>query len=108
MKQTIGFYEFREAFRSLRPDNFSYEGMQALFDYLEQLGEDTGEEIELDVIALCCDYSEASWEEIARDYRIELTDPDDEDLVAQEVREHLEERSIIVGEVPGGCVYLNF
>ena len=105
MKQTIGFYEFREAFRSLRPDNFSYEGMQALFDYLEQLGEDTGEEIELDVIALCCDYSEASWEEIARDYGIELTDPDDEDLVADEVREYLEDKTCIVGEVPGGCVY---
>ena len=108
MKQTIGFYEFREAFRSLRPDNFSNEGVCALFDYLEELEEDTGEEIELDVIALCCDYSEASWGDIARDYSIELTDPDDADLVAQEVREHLEERSIIVGEVPGGCVYLNF
>ena len=109
MKQTSNFNDFRDAFRDMgREGSFSYEGMQALFDYFEQLEEDTGEEIELDVISLCCDYSEATWEEIADDYGIELSDPDDADLVAQEVREHLEERSIIVGEVPGGCVYLNF
>ena len=107
MKQTIGFYEFREAFRSLRPDNFSYEGMQALFDYLEQIEEDTGEEIELDVIALCCDYSEASWEEIARDYGIDVRGLDETDTQS-EVMNYLEMNTAIVGEVPGGCVYLNF
>lgn len=43
-----------------RKENFSYEGRKALFEYLEQLSEDMGEPIELDVIALCCDYSEYS------------------------------------------------
>ena len=109
MKQTINFDDFRDAFRKMeRMENFSYEGQKALFAYLEEYEESTGEEIELDVVGLCCDYSEATWEEIAEDYGIDLPDPEDEDLVAQEVREHLEERSIIVGEVPGGCVYLNF
>lgn len=58
MKTTVSLYDFREAFRGVRPDNFSYEGLEALFDFLEQLEEDTGQEMELDVIAICCDFSE--------------------------------------------------
>ncbi len=57
MKSTVNFCEFTDAF-SIRPDNFSYGGKKALFDYLEQYEEDTGEEVELDVIALCCEYTE--------------------------------------------------
>ena len=56
--QTVNLYQFRDAFQSIRPDNFSYQGLEALFDYLEQLSDDTGEPIELDVIAICCDFSE--------------------------------------------------
>ena len=58
MKTTINFCNFQDAFNSIRPDNFSYEGLQALFTYLEDLEDDTGEEIDLDVIAICCNYSE--------------------------------------------------
>ncbi len=58
MKQTIGFYDFRRAFDSIRPDYFSYEGLQALFDYFEEYEENTGEEVELDVIAICCEFTE--------------------------------------------------
>ena len=58
MKTTVNEYEFKEAFRTIRPDNFTYAGLSALFDYLEDLESDMGEEMELDVIALCCDYAE--------------------------------------------------
>jgi hypothetical protein len=58
MITTVNIHDFREAFRTLRPNNFSYDGLAALFDYLEQLEEDTGEAMELDVIALSCDYTE--------------------------------------------------
>lgn len=58
MKQTINLYNFRDAFQAMRPNNFSYEGLRALFEYLEDLEDDTGEEIELDVIAICCDFTE--------------------------------------------------
>jgi len=68
MKQTVGFYEFHNAFQGIRPNNFSYEGQQALFDYLENYEEDSGQEMELDVIALCCDYSEYTLAEINQDY----------------------------------------
>ncbi len=57
MKQTVNFSEFCDAFE-LRKDNFTYEGKRALFDYLEEYGESTEEEVELDVIALCCEFTE--------------------------------------------------
>lgn len=59
MKTTVNEYAFRRAFEKMdRSDNFSYAGLGALFDYLEQYEEDTGEEMELDVIAICCDFTE--------------------------------------------------
>jgi hypothetical protein len=59
MHQTITFSCFCDAFRSMdRQDQFTYDGKRALFDYLEELEEDIGQPIELDVIALCCEYSE--------------------------------------------------
>ena len=59
MKQTVNSSDFVDAFRTHnRMDQFSYEGLKALFEYLERYEEDTGEETELDVIAICCDFSE--------------------------------------------------
>ena len=59
MINTINKYEFTDAFHKMgRGDQFSYEGLIALFDYLEMLEDDIGEPIELDVISLCCEYSE--------------------------------------------------
>ena len=61
MKQTVNSSDFVDAFRTHnRMDQFSYEGLKALFEYLEQYEEDTGEETELDVIAICYDFSEHS------------------------------------------------
>lgn len=58
MKKTISKYDFTQQFINIRPDNFSYNGLNALFDYLEEYEECTGAEIELDVIAICCDFTE--------------------------------------------------
>ena len=41
-------------------DNFSYEGAKALMEYLQEIAESTGEAIEYDPIALCCEYAEYS------------------------------------------------
>ena len=70
MKQTINFYDFSDAFRKAgRANQFTYEGQRALFDYLEQYEEDCDTEIELDVIALCCEYVEYdSLEEFQLEY----------------------------------------
>tara|TARA_B100001939_G_scaffold83038_2_gene70808 strand:+ start:5598 stop:5921 length:324 start_codon:yes stop_codon:yes gene_type:complete len=58
MKQTINSYQFIDEFRSIRPNNFSYEGLNALYDWFEEYEESTGEEVELDVIATCCEFTE--------------------------------------------------
>jgi len=68
MKTTVTEHDFKEAFRSIRPDNFSWVALGAMFEWLEQYEEDTGEEFELDVIALCCDFSEYTIEELQQDY----------------------------------------
>jgi len=48
MKQTVNEHTFHRAFEQLRPDQFTYQGQNALFDYLTELEEGTGEEFELD------------------------------------------------------------
>ena len=75
MIQTINKSEFTSTFhRAGRGDQFSYEGLIALYDYLEDYEDSTGEQIELDVIALCCDYTEyedleAFQEDYGEDYQ---------------------------------------
>ena len=102
----VTFSAFCDAFSDHgREDQFTYAGKRALFDYLEAYEEETGEPIELDIIALCCDYTEATYEEIAEMYSIEA---DDEEDIEDAVREHLDYHTIIVGEVPGGFVFANF
>jgi hypothetical protein len=69
MIKTIGFFEFCDSFSDTYKNNFTYNGKRALFDYLEQYGEDTGEPVELDTVSLCCEYSEfKDLEEVQADY----------------------------------------
>ena len=50
--------------------NWSYDGASALIDYLEQLAEDTGEDIEFNPIECRCYYNEYSnWDDLKADYR---------------------------------------
>lgn len=51
-------------------NGFSYEACEALVEYLEQLSEELDENIELDVVALRCEWSEQPYAEIANDYDI--------------------------------------
>jgi len=68
--KTVSFYDFLNEFEKHgRENQFSYEGKKALFDYLNELSEDLGEAIELDVVALCCEFSEyKNLKEFNRDY----------------------------------------
>ena len=59
MKQTITFGQFQDAFYNMdRQGKFSYPAKKALFEYFEEYEDSVGEQIELDVIAICCDYTE--------------------------------------------------
>lgn len=83
--------QFRDAFRAMdRLENFSYAGSEILFNYLEEFGQD----IKLDVIALCCEFYEDTPEAIADNYRIELNS--DADVFGQVV-EYLENETSVCG-----------
>lgn len=70
MIETVTLNDFIDRFRAFdRYDNFGYEGLKALFEYLEEYEDSTGEQIELDVIALCCDYTfYESFEDFQKEY----------------------------------------
>lgn len=96
MKTTVTQSDFIDAFRRYdRYDQFGYDALCSLFDYLEQLEEDLGEEMELDVIAICCDYSVDDVADIARNYGIDIAGLDD-DEARDAVLEYLNENTTVV------------
>jgi hypothetical protein len=110
MKITIDFSDFREAFRRYdRESSYTREGLEMLFNYFEELESDLGEEIELDVIAICCDYDESHWEDVASNYSVDLSDCEDEDDKIEAVRDYLEENTMLIGEpLAGTFLYVVF
>lgn len=114
MKTSVNFSQFCDAFRNMnRNENFSYDGKRALFDYIEELEEledETGEEYELDVIALCCEYAESDVEELIASYNIDVSEAEgDEEEIAELVEEYLNENTSVVGKLDNGSfVYAQF
>ena len=105
MRQTINKSQFRDAFSDMgRGDQFSYDALGLLYDYLEEVDED----FELDVIAICCDFSEDSIEDIASNYSIDLGELEDEDEKKEAVIEYLNNNTSVVGETKDGIVYQQF
>lgn len=110
--QTVEFCDFQDAFHRMnRADAFTYEGKRVLFDYIEECSEG-GEPIELDVIALCCEYQESDAASIASEYddAPQLADSDgDEDAHAEAVEAWLQEKTSVCGKTSnGGFVFAQF
>ena len=57
---TITLSKFRDYFfqSDLYKNNFSSEGLRALYNYLWDFSEDIGNDIEMDYIAFSCDFNE--------------------------------------------------
>jgi len=108
MKTTVNFSEFRDLFQQIRPDNFSYEGLKHLFSWLEQYEEDTGEELELDVIAICCDFSEDYFQNIADQYGFDLSKYETDEEKQEAVADYLSDQGVYVGESGECIIYRNF
>ncbi len=108
MKTTVNFSEFRDSFQQIRPDNFSYEGLRHLFSWLEQYEEDTGEEVELDVIAICCDFSEDYFQNIADQYGLDLSEYETDEEKQEAVADYLSDQGVYVGEAGECIIYRNF
>lgn len=109
---------FADAFRRMgREDQFSREALEALFNYLEEYEQDTGEDLELDVIGLCCDFTEyeSAVKAVADCYGFtsgleaeEYNSPEDfEEAREDEAREWLEDRTIVI-DFDNGLIIKNF
>jgi hypothetical protein len=96
MITSVTRYDFINEFNAIRPDQFTYAGLCALFDYLEQYEDDTGEQVELDVIAICCDFCQYdSAEEAWLSYDLDN-------------REALEDNTVVIECDDGSVIIQNF
>jgi len=65
MKMTLSLYDFRtEWARSSRKNSFSYNGLELLYDHLEE----TDPDYDLDIVELDSSWTEAGIDQILNDY----------------------------------------
>lgn len=88
--------QFRTAFHQAgRKDQFSYDALGLLFDYLEENDPD----YELDVVELCCYYAELSENEIRASYNVSSE---------RDIEDFLQENTAYVGKTETGFVFAPF
>lgn len=123
MKMTLSTRHAAEILAGDENANWSRAGAFALVEYLESLEEDTGEEIELDRVAIRCDWTEyASLEDWASEYFASHVDAvsalglhigDDckisetSDEIDDAIREYAEARGTLI-EFDGGVIVSAF
>ena len=104
MVQDITLSDFHNAFRHAgRYDEFGYEGLTALYEYLEEVGDGAGQPYNLDVIGLSCEYSVDTPGDIADAYAIDI-DGLDEEAIARAVPQWLNEHTSIIAELDNGSI----
>ena len=88
--QTVNEYDFVNAFTELRPNNFSRMSLLAMYEAFEEYSDDSGIPFELDVIGICCEFSELYLVDVEAIYGLE------EKLTEEETREWLSERTLVI------------
>ena len=111
MKESITKCQFMDRFRDYdRQDQFSYDGLSALYDWLEDISENCGTEYELDVIALCCEFSEyGSALECVDDcgYSVDFEGCESEEDKEEVALEYLHYNTMVI-EYAGGIIIQSF
>ena len=86
-----------------RGHNFGYDGWLAIGDYLEQLSGDTGKDIEVDIVGICCEYSMSEdvndwWEEcgVYSDIDFDEWEEMDDKEKLKAIENYLQENTIVV------------
>ena len=76
IKTEVSEHEFVDAFKQAgREDNFTRPALIALYEYFWELSEDMGEDIEFDVIGICCEFTEfANLADLNEEYASEFED----------------------------------
>lgn len=108
MKQTINLSQFRDEFNAIRPNQFSYEALELIFNHFEQYEQDTGEEMELDVIAICCDVSEMTAEDFTSSYGYADEFDEDQKITLDEAIDYLNDHTTFIGQTDNTIVFFNF
>lgn len=86
MYTTVTLHDFRNEFQAMnRTNSFTYEGYEALYEYLLDLEDAMGRQQPLDVIDLCCRYTEYDcWADYQEAYPDTLDQDDLESHVVAE------------------------
>ncbi len=109
------FEDYKRVETSENPNgNFSYKGLRALFNYLDEIADEENP-YKLDVIALCCEYSEyKNLNEYKKDYNL-VTDKQEYILDDEGYKEAIEQEIndtttlIKIGEdINDGFIILQF
>lgn len=106
MKQTINLSQFRDAFNRMdRGSQFSYDALELIYNYLEELDEN----MELDVIAICCDLSESDYGDVFNTYPIECdSETPTEEEVKDAVMEYLYDNTSVIGQTEKTVIFAQF
>ena len=97
IKKTFNENDFINEFKIYnRLNNFSYKGLRVMFDALNELAQDCEMVIEMDVIALCCEYSEDTIEDVIDNYDIDLSD-ESYDNKTELVIDYLQDHTMVLG-----------
>ena len=109
MFKTLSKWDFQDAFNDMRPNSFSNEALDLLYDYFEDYDSSSGgEETELDVIAIDCEFCEQDIDDIISDYDINVSDCETDIERAEVVLDYLHQHTSVVGETSGTIVYMQF
>lgn len=105
MHKRIYLSDFMEAFNDHgRDDQFSPAALEALFEFFEELEADTGDLIELDVIAICCDFTEyENPQDCANELGLNADGMDNEEVIDL-IRGH----TLVIPLKSGGIVIQNY
>lgn len=103
MIKTITEWDFVNSFDDVdRARNFTVAGRKALFEMFEELSP----EMELDPIAVCCDFTEyASLEEWKQDYGYTPYDEDEDD---EDALQYLRDQTLVLELANGGLVIQSY
>lgn len=102
MHITLNTQSFINAFNEVCPGSFSDEALVIIFEYYEGL------EVEFDPVAICCDFSESSIDEVIEEYSIDIEEGADEDEKTDAVQDFLNPKSGYSVILSSGAVYLTF
>ncbi len=90
-------------------NNFSYDGLVALYDYFEELEYSTNEQIEFDIVSICCEYTE--YENLKEAYKnfegYEMSEKELEEVSEDNMRTYFEDRTQVI-DFDGGVIIQNF